>query len=930
MKLTTPLLLTARLAVESVSFRRIAAISLLGVCCLTLGIVRASAAQLIWDPSLNGSGNAGSGNWDTIAGNTNWWNGTSYVLWSQTSTTSPTQGATFNGPDAAPGTYAISMDAVQIAVNSLIINNNGYTFSGANAIYVGANSVLSVAAGKTVTFNCSLQGSGTSPWWNLGSGATMNVTGNITSSQQVRLTGAAGSAYNLSGVNNPAIMFILAPVNVTSGSLIPSGSFYIGYDQTLNGTTYSSGILTVSGSSTVVTINGNILIIGRATGSGTLILNDGTVTVGNTTARNLGICYDANTSSGTVNVNGGTLNVGNSSHLNSLIDFVETAGGPGGTAVMTQTGGVVNAWGGILFGAASGAFSGASAALTNSGGTLYVGANGISRGATYTAVNNNTISIALSGGTVGTLANWSSSLPMTLGPANGNITFQCADSSNNPYTISLSGALTGAGGLYVTGPGTLTLSGANNYAGSTVVSNGTLAIVTSSSPTNGPVTLDGSAASPTVTVQSNPGQYWSIGTLAFTNGTTTASFQFGALSPSTTKAPIQVTGNVAFTATPNVTVGGTAIAVGTYPLIKYTGTVSGTVPTSLTLPVYISAGYVTNITSTKTIALVVTGSTYNPALYWRVGSGVWDTTTSNWTQFASPAKYADGNAVIFDDSASGPSPITVTLNTAVNPLAVTANHTTNNPTGKSYIITGTGGITGSGVLQLLGSGTVTLGGTNSYTGGTTISAGQLNINNGGDPTYGTAIGTGPLTINAGATIDNTSGSNVTLQFPISENWNGNFTYLGSANNFNTGAGQVTMNGSTSIAVNANDFTVGGSISESGSSFQLTKTGNGTLTLPVANYFSGGLTLSSGQLNLGDPAAAGSGVFTIYGGTIDNSSGADLTLAPASYVWSGSFSFLGTTNLDLGYGTVVIPNGLGSITLNVVSNTLTTHGDIVNN
>jgi autotransporter-associated beta strand protein len=84
------------------------------------------------------------------------------------------------------------------------------------------------------------------------------------------------------------------------------------------------------------------------------------------------------------------------------------------------------------------------------------------------------------------------------------------------------------------------------------------------------------------------------------------------------------------------------------------------------------------------------------------------------------------------------------------------------------------------------------------------------------------------------------------------------------------------------------------------------------------------------LNLGDPAAAGSGVFTIYGGTIDNSSGADLTLAPASYVWSGSFSFLGTTNLDLGFGTVVIPNGLGSITLNVVSNTLTTHGDIVNN
>ena len=53
------------------------------------------------------------------------------------------------------------------------------------------------------------------------------------------------------------------------------------------------------------------------------------------------------------------------------------------------------------------------------------------------------------------------------------------------------------------------------------------------------------------------------------------------------------------------------------------------------------------------------------------------------------------------------------------------------------------------------------------------------------------------------------------------------------------------------------------ISDSGFNFQLTKTGNGTLTLPTANNFGGGLTLSAGQLNLGDPGAVGSGVFTIY-------------------------------------------------------------------
>ena len=69
-----------------------------------------------------------------------------------------------------------------------------------------------------------------------------------------------------------------------------------------------------------------------------------------------------------------------------------------------------------------------------------------------------------------------------------------------------------------------------------------------------------------------------------------------------------------------------------------------------------------------------------------------------------------------------------------------------------------------------------------------------------------------------------------------------------------------------------------------------------------------------------------------GGAIDNTSGADLTLnPPASYTWAGSFSFLGTSNLDLNFETSY-PNGTGggNITLTVVSNTLTTEGDIVNN
>jgi hypothetical protein len=298
---------------------------LFGALCLTIGIGRVPAAQLIWDPSQNGSGIASSGNWDTNAGNTIWYNGSSDVLWSQTSPTSPTQGATFNGPDAAPGTYSIVLDTVQVAVNSLIINSNGYSFSGTNAVYIGANSILSVGAGKTVTFNCPMAGSGTVPVWLLGSGSSMYVGGSLGSGQQIRLAGPANSAYYLGGsASGPAIVYVLAPVNLTNGTISTTASFFIGYQQTINSIAYPTGVLTVgtAGNPATLTVNGNnLLFVGRASGNGTLNLVNGTVNVGQTANHNLGICFDANPGeSGTVNVNGGTVNVG-SSTIPSQIAF---------------------------------------------------------------------------------------------------------------------------------------------------------------------------------------------------------------------------------------------------------------------------------------------------------------------------------------------------------------------------------------------------------------------------------------------------------------------------------------------------------------------------------------------------------------------------------------------------------------------------------
>jgi len=87
--------------------------------------------------------------------------------------------------------------------------------------------------------------------------------------------------------------------------------------------------------------------------------------------------------------------------------------------------------------------------------------------------------------------------------------------------------------------------------------------------------------------------------------------------------------------------------------------------------------------------------------------------------------YQDGKNVILDDSASGASPTLVTNAVTVNPASMTVN-----VTNKSYTISGSA-IAGSGSLTKNGLGTLTLDGTNTYTGNTTINAGELIAATGG-------------------------------------------------------------------------------------------------------------------------------------------------------------------------------------------------------
>src|SRR5262249_42743362 len=121
----------------------------------------------------------------------------------------------------------------------------------------------------------------------------------------------------------------------------------------------------------------------------------------------------------------------------------------------------------------------------------------------------------------------------------------------------------------------------------------------------------------------------------------------------------------------------------------------------------------------------------------------------------------------------------------------------------------------------------------SFTAGTTVSNGTLKLGN------NNALGSGKLTM-SGGNLDSTVG-NMSNNNP--QNWNSNFTYLGSAN-LNMGSGAVTLGVTCQVTVSANTLQVGGVIS---GPFGLTKAGAGTLTVVGVNTYSGNTTAAGGNL-----------------------------------------------------------------------------------
>ncbi|ELW1273050.1 autotransporter-associated beta strand repeat-containing protein, partial [Salmonella enterica] len=188
-------------------------------------------------------------------------------------------------------------------------------------------------------------------------------------------------------------------------------------------------------------------------------------------------------------------------------------------------------------------------------------------------------------------------------------------------------------------------------------------------------------------------------------------------------------------------------------------------------------------------------------------------------------------------------------------------------------------ISGSGKVEKSGDDALTLSGANTYTGGTLISDGTLVASNVEALGTGDVTNNATLELNTGGTFDNAIGGsgNVvksgadTLTLSGSNSYTGGTTISGGtlvASNVEAlGTGDVTNNATLELNTGG-DF-----INNIGGTGRVEKSGDDVLTLSGANSYSGGTLISDGTLVASNVDALGSGDVT-NNATLEMNTGGD--------------------------------------------------------
>ncbi len=667
-----------------------------------------------------------------------------------------------------------------------------------------------------------------------------------------------------------------------------AGAFTLGSTGSFTLTIQGSGI--ANNSSSAETIN-NAITLGAAQ---TWNAASGNLTFGgnlNNNNQNLIVTGANNTAIGGIISGNGTLTKNGTGTL--TLSGANTYG-----AATTINAGVVNIQNNTAFGASNQTVTVANGAavqiqnnLTGVANNITISGNGISNdGALRNISGSNTVS--------------------------GNITLNA-----NSYIGADAGTLTlggtiggGANGVTIVGNGTVVFSGAgdNNYSGTTEVKSGTLLLSKSAGhkAVSGPLTIDtgalvqyGGASEAGVAVTLNGTGHLDLngfnetnsGGLIFTGGSVTT----GSGTLTLGGGAATITSNASST---TATISGNLNLGGS----NQTFTVaSGTAGTDLSISAAISGMH--NLTKAGAGVLNVSGAnTYTGKTTISAGTmqfakevSLYNDATASWT--ATNLIVASGATAAFNVGGTGEFTSTdidtlKALGTASGGFesgSILGLDTTNASGGTfTYSSNIANPNSGSNVLGLtkLGTGTLVLSGTNTYTGATFVSGGVLNIQNAsalGTTASGTTVASGAtlqlqnnITVGAEAlTLNGTgaSGQNGALVNVSGTNNYGGLVTLGTASTISSDTGTLNLTNAGTITGSGLGLTLTGSGNGSIASIigtgsgTLTKTGSGTWTLTGANTYTGGTNINTGTLSLGSSGALGtSGTISFGGGTLQYS------------------------------------------------------------
>ena len=584
------------------------------------------------------------------------------------------------------GTYSITGGSVN--VYSAIVGESGtgaFTQSGGTCSSASLTLGLSPGSSGTYSLNGGLRAGGSADIGVSGtaaftqSGGTNAVPNGLylgdyhVGSGTYSITGGSlGTPFGIFVGYSGTGAFIQSGGTTNAG---PYGCLYLGYNSG------GSGTYALSGSGLLA--SANYEYIGYS-GTGSFTQSGGTQAVSTVLYVGWGTPADGLPGgNGTYLFSGGSLSAGT------------TNIGYGGTGVFTQSGGTNTVSNSLVLGEDSGA----SGTYNLNGGVLLTPT--LSQGSGTATFN-------FGGGTLQAGGSFSTTLPMTLTGSGGNATV-----NTNGFAVTISGSLSGPGTLVETGCGELTLSGTNTYGGGTIVNQGnfvftsTAAIPSSGSiqiNSPGAVNISGAHTTASSWIGSGKINANSTGALALT-GSSNENINFAGYNT----LSLGATGTQTYTGTITPAGSGYNLGGGGGTLVYNGPALSGsnrlTIDGNVTLAAAQSYSGATTISSGT---LEVTGGNNRlpTATVLTIASdGVLDLNGSNQTV----GSLSGSSGAIVANNSAGTNTSTLTVNSS------------------SVSTTFAGNIVNNVALALSGSGELILSGTDSYSGGTTVTGGTLDI-----------------------------------------------------------------------------------------------------------------------------------------------------------------------------------------------------------